>query len=160
MGTTTAAPTRLQILEDALKWARLKGAAQDGGHVYEIKLDDAEELGLLSPAWAQEMRDEGSELYDPLTSDLTKPEVREKVCGVCLAGAVYLSLLEHGVDPFPETKRLISPFDDLEPFARQAADEMGYVGISYFNQAIQQLGTPYLVRALELAIAAERASLQ
>jgi hypothetical protein len=146
--TQTPAVTRVQIIEDALKWARQFGAIADGGCFFAVPADAVDDPGDWYAIGDDQVEVSSNNL-------LENPELRGKVCGVCLAGAVYYAEIMRGLRPgdaFP------SAFAAIGDAAEQAKREFGIDhNTNSFSSAIDEGGTEYVVRVLELQLEREKA---
>lgn len=149
--TITPAPTQLQILEHALEVAERVGAVKDGGNFFE-HVDQGDRV----------------EMYGSNVTRTTAPEV----CGVCLAAAPALALLELTNAPSIDLNDMTRWFGVLQQPARLVMEEMLpepneegfsvvgdhviYPGDGIFSDMITALGTPYVVNVLKKAIELER----
>jgi hypothetical protein len=126
--------TRLAVLEHAREIAEQKGAVKNG----DLFFEDADGDPIAYCAL---------ELH---------PEARERVCGVCMAGAIFLAKLELGLpvtSPYSDLRRVEDVAVGLAPPA--PADDSGYVYAT--TGAITAGGTPYVLAVLDRMIETERA---
>jgi len=82
--TATSAPTRDEIIDDAIAIVRAQGAVHDPGNFWEI--DDPDSYDGLADLWMDHER------ADPPPTE----------CRVCIAGATYLALARRGVRDYDD----------------------------------------------------------
>jgi hypothetical protein len=90
--TTSAPPTNVEILQDARELALAVGVVANVTHFVDVRDDEGaiQDLGGGHGHGLVHLAKKG---------DLTRENVTEKVCGVCIEGAIRLAQVLAGIDP-------------------------------------------------------------